>query len=257
MKKILISVLIVLFLILCFVAIFGGIEIGGFKVLSISSIKEANDTLDDRIKFATVLASTEYPNALSSIETDLKKLDEEKKNYESMVTVSNGEEVQTVNQYQKYEIEYLWTTIGNHATSEGVVIKIDIVAASGENKYNLNFTVNGSYIGITDFISDIENDSALGFKIENFSMKPGGSTQNLEATFTCKDITIKDISKSIISSNDNQTNENTQENNELNTESTDNNNTNTTNTNSTTNNTTANTVDINSANTTNTSNTSR
>ena len=36
--------------------------------------------------------------------------------------------------------------------------------------YDLSFTVYGEYISILDFVSDIENDSELGFKIENFKM---------------------------------------------------------------------------------------
>ena len=89
-----------------------------------------------------------------------------------------------------YEIEYLWTKIGNHAKSEGAVIKIDVAKGTNttKNTYNLEFTVNGTYIAITDFISDIENDSSLGFKIEEFEMSPGDGT-NLKATFVCKDIT--------------------------------------------------------------------
>lgn len=205
MKKVLISLLIVLLLVLNCIAILKGVNLFGLNILGIGQIKEKNDNLDKIIAEATTVASTDYPKALSEMEINLKKLEEEKKNYEDMVTISTGEQVQLANQYQKYEVEYLWTVIGNHATKEGVVIKIDIVATSGDNNYNLNFTVNGSYIGITEFISDIENDSALGFKIENFSMKPGASTQDLQANFTCKDIVIKDIQKGSTSTEVNDT----------------------------------------------------
>lgn len=241
MKKILISLLIVLLLALSCIAILKGINIFGIEILGIGQIKEKNSNLDLKIAQATTLASTDYPKALSNIETNLKKLEEEKKNYEDMVTISTDDQVKLANQYQKYEVEYLWTIIGNHATKEGVVIKIDIVAASGNNNYNLNFTVNGTYIGITEFISDIENDSALGFKIENFTMKPGASTQDLQATFTCRDIEIKDITKSSSSSN-------------RDTQSTNENNTNATN--STASNTTAVDTTSNSTNTVNSNNTS-
>ena len=245
MKKILISILIILLLALCCIAIINGITIGDIQILGISQIKEANSALDSKISEATVLASTDYKNILDTINTDIKKLQEEKKNYDDMVTISTDEEVKIANQYQKYEIEYLWTIIGNHATKEGVVIKMDIASGNGTNVYNLNFTVNGSYIGTTEFISDIENDSALGFKIENFSMKPGASSDSLETTFTCKDITIKDINKS--------TTKNTTTNNKTTEDDTEQSNTtNTTNTSNTTN--TTNTVNTNS--TTNTTNTS-
>jgi len=247
MKKILIALLVILLFILNYFAIFKGINIFGIEILSIGQIKEKNDNLDTKIAQTTALASTDYPKALAEMEVNLKKLEEEKKNYEDMVTISTNEQVQLANQYQKYEVEYLWTIIGNHATKEGVIIKIDIVAASGENNYNLNFTVNGSYIGITEFISDIENDSALGFKIENFSMKPGASTQDLQATFTCRDIVIKDISSAVNSKN---TSTETEDNNKkinnttANTTETNSTGSNTT-TNQTTQNTTSNTVDLN------------
>ena len=266
MKKILLALLLILLVVLTCLTIFNGMNLFGIEICGITQIREKNDNLNYKIAQATTMASTEYPKALSDIQTNLKKLEQEKKNYEDMVTINNGEQMQLVNQYQKYEVEYLWTIIGNHATKEGVVIKIDIVAASGNNKYNLNFTVNGSYIGITEFISDIENDSALGFKIENFTMKPGGSTQELQTTFTCKDIEIKDITKS--SSSTKANNSTTDVNNnvenisnetnpdeDLNSNSTTN--TDTTNgnkaTNTTTNSTSGSTTNTTSSNTTNTS----
>ena len=79
-----------------------------------------------------------------------------------MVTISTGDEVKQATQFQKYEIESLWVKIGNHAKSEGVVMKMDLLRGTGDDNYNLNFTVNGSYIGITNFISNLENDSQLG-----------------------------------------------------------------------------------------------
>lgn len=196
MKKILISLLIVLLLVLVILTCVNGLKIGNIEVLSLGQIQTKNQELDDIILQATTLASTDYENVLKDIESDTKKLQEEKQKYDELVTVSTGSEVQAANQYQKYEIEYLWTIIGNHATKEGVVIKMDLVSGTGDNVYNLNFTVTGAYIGIADFISDIENDSALGFKIENFYLVPGSSTDSLRATFTCKDITIRDIASS-------------------------------------------------------------
>ena len=75
-------------------------------------------------------------------------------------------------------------------------MKMEILQGSSgaAGTYNLRFTVTGSYISIVDFISDIENDSTLGFTIEEFKMVPTSTEANLEATFVCKDITIKDIS---------------------------------------------------------------
>lgn len=249
MKKLLISILIILLLVLCGFAVTKGYNIGNFTVLGVEAIKEKNEQLDESIGQATKLASTDYPKAISDTETDLKKLTEEKKNYEDMVTISTGDEVKQATQFQKYEIESLWVKIGNHAKSEGVVMKMDLLRGTGDDNYNLNFTVNGSYIGITNFISNIENDSQLGFKIENFSMVPSSSTTDLQATFTCKDITIKGISNS--SSSVNQSTNNQSNNTTTNTN-------NTTSSNSTnTANSTTNSTNTNTANNTNTTNTLR
>ena len=114
-----------------------------------------------------------------------------------MTLVSTEGDVQAANQIERYEVETLWVKLGNYATSEGAIMRMDIVKGSenAEDTYNLKFTVNGSYISITDFISDIENDTTLGFKIEEFKMAPSTSGQDLQATFVCKNIAIKDVSQ--------------------------------------------------------------
>lgn len=231
MKKLLLLVLIALLLILNIYVVFNGLELGGIKVLGIRGIQDRNSDLDTTIEQATKLASTDYPKALNNIDTDAKKLEAEKKNYEDMVTISSSDDVTTAKQLTKYNIEFLWTKVGTHATSEGVTIKMDVTKGNNttEGTYNLNFTANGSYIGISDFISSVENDSQLGFKIEDFKMVPNTDTTDLQATFVCKDIAIIDIS-------------NTQTNTTVN----NNTNTNTTNTNS---NTTATNTNTNSTNT--------
>ena len=103
-----------------------------------------------------------------------------------MITVSTDSEIQSALQIRTYTIEYLWSQVGNHATKEGVVAKMDIGSSSlGDAAYkNLNFTITGSYLGITNFISDLENDSKLQFTIDDFDMK------SQQATFVVKDVKI-------------------------------------------------------------------
>lgn len=244
MKKLLIVLLITLVLALTIFTVVNGLEIGSFEILGIKGIQAKNANLEKSVTEATKLASSEFPNKVSQLNTNMKKLKEEKTNYEDMVAVSSSDDVQTASQLAKYKIDFLWTKIGTHATSEGVVIKMDITNGSGAaDTYNLNFTVNGGYINIAEFIRDIEDDSKLGFKIEEFSMKAGSSTSDLQATFVCKDVPIEGIS---------QTTQSTPKVEEVNTT----NKTNTTNTTSSnTTNTSANTS--NTANSTNTANTTK
>ena len=206
MKKLLISILIALLLILSIFIAVNGLNVGKIEVLGIRGINQKNSELDQKIQQATQLSTIDYQKAVDEVEENSKKLTEEKKNYEDMALLNTDSEGQATAQLQKYEVEALWVKLGNHATSEGATMKMDIVKGSStsENMYDLNFTVNGSYISIIDFISDIENDSTLGFKIENFHMS--GSGDSLQATFVCKEILIIDVNESQVDTGTNNNN---------------------------------------------------
>lgn len=239
MKKLLILILIALLVALTIFTAIQGIKIGKIEILGFTGIQQKNSELDKKIQQAAKLAEKDYKQAVSDVQTNAKKLQQEKKNYEDMIVVAEGEE-QSANQIEKYEIETLWVRLGNHATSEGVVMQMDVIRGSNsaQDVYDLRFTATGSYISITDFISAIENDSTLGFKIEEFKMNPAASGTDLQATFVCKDITIKDVSATT----------NIKTNNDTNTEG---NATNTTNSTSNTTNTNSNTNATNTTNVTN------
>lgn len=230
MKKLLILILIVLVLALTIVTIINGLEIGGLRILGIRTIQNENAVLDETVTEATRLASSTFPSKIREVNTSMENLQKQKTAYEDMVAVSSTGDVQTASQLSNYTLDFLWTEIGTHATSEGVNIDISLkMGTGGENVYDLNFTVVGSYVGICEFIRDLEDDSDLAFKIEQFSMTSGESTSSLKATFVCKNIPIEGIS-SLDTNTNHSENENTT--NSTNTNSTNNttNATNTTNT---------------------------
>lgn len=193
MKKLLILILIALLLALSIFIVIQGVGIGSVEILGIKGIQQKSLSLDQKIQEAARLAEKDYAQAVSDVNTNAKKLEEEKKNYEDMTTVSEDSDIEEANQLERYEIETLWVRLGNHATSQGVVMQMDVLQGSSgaANTYDLKFTATGSYISITDFISAIENDSTLGFKIEEFKMQPSGT--DLQATFVCKDIAITEV----------------------------------------------------------------
>lgn len=195
MKKLLMLILIGLLLVFSIFIVLNGFEVGNAEVLSYIGIRNKSKELDETIQEASKLAEKDYKQAVSTVEESSKKLEQAKKNYEDMTAISSEGDIQTASQMERYEVETLWVKLGNYATSEGAVMRMDIVQGTTIDTYNLMFTVNGSYISITDFISDIENDSTLGFKIEEFKMVPSSSGKDLQATFVCKDIAIKDVSR--------------------------------------------------------------
>ena len=234
MKKLLILILIALILALTIFTIMNGLQIGSFHILGIRQIQDKNAELEDTVTEATKLASSSFPSTVNELNASMEDLKKQKTAYEDMVAVSESGDVETASQLSNYNLDFLWTQIGTHATSEGVNIDMALTQGTGgQNVYNINFTAVGSYVGISEFIRDIEDDSDLAFKIEEFSMTAGESTSQLRATFVCKNIPIEGISSIDTRT---QTNTNTS------------NNTNTTNSTNTAN-------SANTANTTNTTNT--
>lgn len=192
MKKVLILILIAILVILSYMIIVNGLKIGGFRILGITDIKASSEELDKQIQQAEILTSKTYQTKIEDLNKSVSDLIKNKQNYQDLISYSTEQEIQQANQYEKYEIEFLWTTIGNHAKEQGVIIKMDFTNSSTgtPNLYDLNFTANGGYIPITDFLYAIESDTALEFKIENFLILPDKDTNNLKATFIVRDIAV-------------------------------------------------------------------
>ena len=213
MRKILLILLSLILLVLAGYTVVYGIEIGSLTIDGISAIKEENAILEQKIQEASVLRTSDYPENMENLETAYKNLITEKQNYEQILSLGVDENGQQLSKIQEYEIEKIWITMGNYAKKQGVDLKLDVTLNNSISKtYDLTFTVEGGYIQITDFLSDVENDSSLVFKLENFKMTPGTATEitdtenldeqgnpivttvsaeeNLRATFVCKDVKL-------------------------------------------------------------------
>lgn len=186
MRKILLIVLIVLLLVGAGFTIANGFELGNFQIWGVKGITAQNENIDNKNEELSSLISVTYPATLAELKTSSETLTSTKQEYENKaILVSNSKYYM---QTEKYEIEFLWTRLGNYAKDNNVQIKIDVVNSSTSGLYDLNFTIAGKYSDVTDFIYDIENDSKLGFKIEDFHMSANG--EGVQGTFSCKEITI-------------------------------------------------------------------
>ena len=187
MRKILISVLVFLFIVFTAFLLVKGVgflNLEGFKGLDAK-----NNLVEEKIAALSKVVNTTYPNALSNLKKAQTNLMTSKTNYENKAIALNSNKSSYALQLEPYDIDYLWTKLGNYAKDENVVIKIDVKQSGiSSDLYDLNFSVTGNYSDITDFIYDIENDSKLGFKIDDFKMT--GSSTGISATFTCTDIPI-------------------------------------------------------------------
>ena len=200
MRKLLISILLILLIVMTVLCIKNGITIGPLHVLGITQIQDANGELTKKIAEAKS-TNDNYANKLTEIKNVIKDLGTARQEYLQTINVSTESEIREATQTKNYTIEYLWSKVGNHATQEGVTINFEIVSGVDENINNLQFTVSGNYLAITNFITALENDSTLQFTIDEFSM-----TKN-QCTFVVRDVFIK---KETTTSTQNTTNKTSQ-----------------------------------------------
>ena len=244
MKRILVLILMILLIILALVIILNGFTLGDFKVLSFKNLGNLNGQLEKKIEEASTLTSVTFPEKMSSLTTASKQLVTTKEKYQDKVAYSSEEDVRKANEIETYNVDFLFTRLGNHAKKYGLVIDLDAKRASASGVYNLNFTVHGKYALIADFVRAVEDDKELTFTIENFILTPDTNTETLKAEFIVSELRL-DIDENISnaassvpmgnSGNKNNTTNNT-------TSNTTNNTTNNTTTNSVTNNTQTNNV---------------
>lgn len=183
MRKILISILTILLIVMAVLTITKGLTIGSLNILSAKQIVEENDKLTNEISQTEKLIHSDYSTKLGSLEDNVSSLLTAKEEYYDLADVSTKSEISKATTVETYTVEFLWTRLGRHATAEGVYLSYTPTSNS------ISFTVSGDYIPILSFVSAIENDSKLGFRIENFKLVPGGN--NLQATFITRNVNIK------------------------------------------------------------------
>lgn len=227
MRRILLLILTVILIVFAYFVVANGISIGNFKILSWNELMNNNQHLDDSIGELERIVTVSFPDAQDKLNNSYKQLKIRKEEYADLVLYSSEEEIAKANQTEIYETEFLWTKLGNYATkNNGTEMKIDVVRGSSNepNVYNLNFTMTGDYVHISDFISAVENDARLGFRINKFLLVPsnktvtstdsGGtetSTTNLlQATFTVENvgINIKNNTTTNVNTRNNESTEN-------------------------------------------------
>ena len=191
MKNSLMTVICILIVLLIVLLMVKGLSIGNFKILSISQIIQSGEQLDEDIANVNSLKNSVYRQKLTNLETATKTLSSSKQQYLDIANISTDAEIRAATQNQTYTMEYLWSKLGGYATQEGVNTKLEVKSTGEGDENTLNFTVTGSYVGIINYITAIEDDSDLSFRIENFKISSENSEEVLTATFTVSNINIK------------------------------------------------------------------
>lgn len=197
MRKIILIVILAVSIFLCYTVVSNGVELGQtFKISNFKEVEDASKQVDTLISQLVNVNNIEYKSKQSSLETAIKAYKDAKEEYEDMASIiESADDEVDVSMVDIYDVDFLWTVIGNYGTEEGIALKFDVAqstsATASSADYtmcDLKFTVSGDYIPITEFIYHLEDDNKLGFEISNFEMAKGGN--NLQATFTVKGVPI-------------------------------------------------------------------
>ncbi len=194
MRKILISLIVILLLVVGYLITFRGLNVLGINVASFAQLQDKNTKLEGELQQLSSLTSIDQPKAISGLNDSAKQLLIAKEEYNDKILYSSSENILEASQLRPYETEYLWTRLGNHAKDKGINLRYELRqnTAGVADQYDIYFTLNGSYVSISEFVSAIENDSSLNFKIESFKLIPTeSSTEKLQATFVVRDIVVK------------------------------------------------------------------
>lgn len=186
MRKVLFILILILVTVLTGIAISNGIEMKNIDIWGVKQIINKDEEIDSSNAQLSDLVGTKYPSAVKTLESSAETMQKTKSEYENKALLLSDKDRHM--QTEQYEIEFLWTKIGNYAKDNDVDIKIEVTASQISGRYDLNFTVTGDYPDVTQFIYDIENDSKLGFKVEKFKMI--SDTNGVKATFSCTEIKI-------------------------------------------------------------------
>lgn len=187
MKNQITIILLLIFLIVIIFASVHGFKIGNFEVLSIQQLMDKNGNLNEKIATASNLTSITYPESKATLEQTYEKQQIEKQKYEELIGLTD-EDSKQIYEMKQYDVGYLWKVIGKYATTRNLKIGMNVQKTTGQNLYDLYFTVSGLYPNTIQFISDIENNSDLNFRIYNFKMT--GSGEAVQSTFAVKGISI-------------------------------------------------------------------
>jgi hypothetical protein len=201
MRKVVILLVLILSIIACYYVSVYGIDTDFFKVSSYEEVKSENKNLDTQISELNRKNTTEFEEKRTALTTAVKNYKDKKEQYEALVpSISQNvadEDTSTADTAMPYDIEFLWTIVGNYATEEGIDINFTFtksassITTSSSDYYtmaDINFTISGTYNSVIEFIYDIEDDDRLGFEISSFKMVKGGS--GVKATFTVKSVPI-------------------------------------------------------------------
>ena len=145
MRKVLISILIIVLIILAYFIVFHGFSIGQFKILGTKQISELSTTLKQKADEANYKVTQELPNKKQEVLTSVGTLLANKENYFRVANISTETQLSEATIEERYNAEYLYLKIGGYARQEGVKMRMDIMTTDNEDSEIKNNPTNKNF----------------------------------------------------------------------------------------------------------------
>ena len=176
-----------------------------FKIFSTSSLDLKKEELESK-QTSLDLKKTEHKTSLKNLENAKSEFNKEKEKYEAISdeTIASLKEA---TRGEEYNLEYMWIQLGNYAKANNLKISLyekeegtsNSTSTSSNSKNTsedsiletLKIQVVGTYLNVSEFIFNIENDNTLRFKLDNIRMEYS-EKNNIKAIF---DITGLSLNK--------------------------------------------------------------
>lgn len=183
-RKITLIILLIFLIVCCYTVTFGNQEFIRNKISGVNELKTSSEELKLEAAKLEKTTTDDFNKKKEKLAKTIKEYKKAKQEYESIIPdyTDVAESMEGVNLKDIYDIDFLWTILGNYATEEGVDLKFDVskntTSASSINNSSTNYVVCdlqfvaiGNYISLTDFIYDMEDDDRLSFEINDFTLE--------------------------------------------------------------------------------------
>ena len=129
MRKIVFLLIMVLAIVGCYIVSVEGVQSNLIQIASYDEVKAANKQLDTQISELNRKNTTEYESKRTALTTAVKNYKDKKEKYEALApTVQETDEQEpeetTTSNTKPYDVDFLWTIVGNYATETGISIDV-------------------------------------------------------------------------------------------------------------------------------------
>ena len=143
--------------------------------MSYKQINDKSNSINDLIEKYKNKNTKELEAKQKQLSTQIEEYGKQKKDYEDILAKKQTD-LANIDAANCYEVDFLWTKVGNFATEHGVDLEFNVtknVSDQNKNEYvltDLNFIVTGSYEAILKFVNSLEREERLEFEIRDFNM---------------------------------------------------------------------------------------